>query len=153
MWNPAPRPATLVYVRRVVWTRVAVALAAIALAGCQSPAGPTPPTPPPPPPSPANGHVVPVSVVVEVRKAAFVPRGFYVQWVEFVDRDHGYAALWTTNPVNLETARNVYEYRYVPAVFATTDGGRTWARLRDPRRPSPVSGLWVLDARTIVLEA
>ena len=139
------------FVRREVWTGVAAVVAAIAMGGCQSPAGSaTPPTAPPP--SRASGHIVPASVVVEVRKAAFIPPGFYVQGVEFVDRDYGYAALWTTNPINLETAKDSNEYRYASALFATTDGGRTWTKLKDPRRPSPVAGLWVLDARTIVLE-
>ena len=125
----------------------------IALAGCQPPpAGPTAPAPSPSSGKAVPASLVPASVVVDERIADIIPPGFGIFAIEFSDLNHGYVVLSSTNPVNLATTKDPEEFQYTYAVFATTDGGRTWTRLTDPRRPGRLSGLWVLDARTIALE-
>ncbi len=131
----------------------AAALVTIAMAGCQpAPAGPTAPAPSPSSGTSVPGSLVPVSVVVDERIADIIPPGFGIFAIEFSDVNHGYVVLSSTNPVNLATTKDPEEFQYTYGVFATADGGRTWTRLTEPRRPARLSGLWVLDARTIALE-
>jgi hypothetical protein len=114
--------------------RAALAVVAVALAGCASS-------------SDGDGGDTgrpPTSSVTEVRQGVLsAPAGYRVLTVEFGDASHGYAGLITNDPIGPN--------QYGSALYATVDGGQTWRELDDPQRTSPSPQLYVVDARTIVL--
>ena len=129
-----------------VWARVVAATVAASTVttatACQAPPGdPAIPT-------------GPTSVVGRELTATIpTPDGYRLQTVEFADARHGYAALWTDEPVDRGVSTDPATWRYASAVFATTDGGATWIRRPDPRPPTPSPQMYTVDAQTVVLLA
>ena len=123
---------------------VVAAVVAASLSACD--AGPSP--------GPAAGArpAAPNSLVTERVSAKIpAPDGYRLQTVEFADTRHGYAALWTDDPVSGGSDPDPNRWRYASAIFATTDGGANWTRLKDPRPPSASPQMYTVDARTVVL--
>lgn len=108
-----------------------VVLLAFALAGCsvgdiRRPA-PTPTAAPPPPP-PASAAPTTPRGPDEVRANEFaLGRGYTLHTVEFGDRDHGYAMFLGCDQASPPKTG------CPAALFGTTDGGRSWNRLKHPR--------------------
>jgi hypothetical protein len=102
---------------------------------------------------PGKTHSAPTSAprssVTEEHEARLpVPAGYALQGFEFADATHGYAQYTSRDPVK---GGSVPEFASV--LFATTDGGRVWTKLADPRRPSNSPQLYTVDATTVVLWA
>jgi hypothetical protein len=75
----------------------------------------------------------------------------YPQTIEFVDSAHAYAQFVTRDPVSGAESGDPADARYRAALFATSDGGRTWAALRHPRPLGSNPQLYAVDARTLLL--
>jgi hypothetical protein len=111
------------------------------LSGCRE-------TPSPAPPAPAAP--APRSTVTEERTAKLsLPEGYALQGLEFADANHGYAQFTSRTAVGT----GVLGPEYASVLFATTDGGRKWSKVTDPRRPTNSPQLYTVDASTIVLLA
>jgi len=89
---------------------------------------------------------------VETRQTALtVPDALTVRIVDFATADNGYALLVGAAPVKAATRPANAEYR--AALFATTDGGRTWSQLRHPRPVSRDPNMFVGAGDRVVVSA
>jgi hypothetical protein len=127
----------------------AAAVAVALLGGCATagPDGTGPSTPP------ATGTTAVVaSTLTETRQVALAaPAGMRVHLVEFTTAAKGFALLVSDAPAKAVTNPEQGEYRV--ALFATSDGGRTWSQLSHPRPVSREPNMYVGVADTVMLSA
>jgi hypothetical protein len=99
---------------------------------------------------PAVSSAPALSTVTEVRKTSLsVPAGMAVHLVEFATATTGYALLLSDAPVT--TAANLEEAEYRAALFATTDGGRSWVERSHPHQVGRDQNMFVGDGDTVLL--
>ncbi|MFC7546327.1 hypothetical protein [Plantactinospora sp. GCM10030261] len=137
--------------RRAMRNRITgvLAMVLIAAGGCSIGNVRRPPDGGSPPPGPSNS--APTSPVVEIR-AADVPvtTDFNQERVDFVDANRGYA-LFTR--CGTDTASSGTTPTCAAVLLATTDGGRSWQRLRHPRSEAAEQQMIVTRDGTLLLRA
>jgi photosystem II stability/assembly factor-like uncharacterized protein len=101
-------------------------------------------------PRPAVSSSPALSTVTEIRRASLsVPAGMAVHLVEFASATTGYALLLSDSPVTTAVGLDKAEYR--AALFATTDGGRTWVERSHPHPVGRDQNMFVGGGDTVLL--